>query len=137
MCILRCGEKTENEFGLPVFVGKPVCIYTKTSPFIEIWEKNSKFSQLYVVGTLNLCLETPGTMQKKSGQSGYPVERKRPTHSKFWGYFEITKSDHVLEVFSGHGDLIELIPFALCQASQYTSLEYPQQISARTFNFGL
>ena len=83
-CIVRCGENTENEFGIPVFVGKPVYIYTKTSPFIEIWKKiflpmrkwlqkicrpplrgwNSKFSQLYVVGTLNLCLETPGTMQK-------------------------------------------------------------------------
>ena len=31
--------------------------------------RNSKFSQLYVVGTLNLCLETPGTMQNKLGQN--------------------------------------------------------------------
>ena len=95
--------------------------------------RNSKFSQLYVVGTLNLCLETPGTMQNKLGQSDHPVARK---HSTFWGYFETTKSDHVLEVFSGHIDRIELIPFALCQASQYTSLEYPQHIVARTLNFG-
>jgi hypothetical protein len=36
--VLRCGENTENEFGIPVFVGKSVYIYTKTSPFIEIWE---------------------------------------------------------------------------------------------------
>ena len=86
--------------------------------------RNSKFSQLYVVGTLNLCLETPGTMQKKLGQSDHPVARKRPKHSKFWGYFETTKSDHVLEVFSGHIDQIELIPFALCQVSRDTSLEY-------------
>ena len=39
MCALRCGENTENEFGIPVFVGKTVYIYTKTSPFIEIWKK--------------------------------------------------------------------------------------------------
>ena len=88
------------------------------------------------MGTLNLCLETPGTIQKKLGQSDHPIERKRPKHSKFWGYFETTKSDHVLEVFSGHSDRIELIPFALCQASQDTSLDYPQHIIAKTLNFG-
>ena len=38
-CSVRCGENTENEFGIPVFVGKPVYIYTKTSPFIEILKK--------------------------------------------------------------------------------------------------
>jgi hypothetical protein len=98
--------------------------------------RNSKFSKLYVVGILNFCLEMPGTMQKKLGQSDHPVERKRPKHSKFRGYFETTKLDHVLEVFSGHGDRIELIPFALCQATQYTSLEYPQHIIARNLNCG-
>ena len=36
------------------------------------------FSELFDVGTLNLCLETPGTTQKKSVQSAYPVQRKRP-----------------------------------------------------------
>ena len=38
-CIVRCGENTENEFGIPVFVGKTVYIYTKTSPFVEIWKQ--------------------------------------------------------------------------------------------------
>ena len=38
---------------------------------------NSKFSELYVVGTLNLCPETPGAMQKKSAQSNHPAQRKR------------------------------------------------------------
>ena len=33
----------------------------------------SKFSELYDVGTLNLCLETPGTMQKESAPSNHPV----------------------------------------------------------------
>ena len=36
---IRCGENTENEFGIPVFVGKTVYIYTKTSPFVEIWKQ--------------------------------------------------------------------------------------------------
>ena len=41
---------------------------------------------------------------------------------------------HVLDVFSGQGDRIDLIPFALCQASWDTSLEYPQHIIPRTLN---
>ena len=43
---------------------------------------NSKFSELYVVGTLNLCLKTPGTMQKESDQSDHPVLRKRPNREE-------------------------------------------------------
>jgi hypothetical protein len=35
--------------------------------------QNSKFSELYDVGTLNLYLETPGTMQKELTQSDHPV----------------------------------------------------------------
>ena len=77
----------------------------------------SKLSELYDVGTLNLCLETPGTMQKESAQSDHPVQRKLPKCSEILGYFETTKSDHILDVFSGQGGQIELIPFALCQAS--------------------
>ena len=38
----------------------------------------SKFSELYDVGTLNLCLKTPGTMQKESAPSDHPVQRKHP-----------------------------------------------------------
>ena len=38
----------------------------------------SKFSELYDVGTLNLCLETPGKMQKESAPSDHPVQRKHP-----------------------------------------------------------
>ena len=36
------------------------------------------FSEIFDVGTLNLCLKTPGTMEKKSAQSDYPVSRKHP-----------------------------------------------------------
>jgi hypothetical protein len=39
LALIRCGENIENEFDIPVFVEKPVYIYTKTSPFIEIWKK--------------------------------------------------------------------------------------------------
>ena len=38
----------------------------------------------------------------------------------------------VLNVFSQQGGLIELIPFALGQASLDTSLEYPKHIIPRT-----
>ena len=44
--------------------------------------QNSKFSQLYVVGTLNLCLGTPGTMQKESTQSDHLARRKRPKRGR-------------------------------------------------------
>jgi hypothetical protein len=38
----------------------------------------SKFLELYDVGTLNLCLKTPGIMPKESAQSDHPVLRKLP-----------------------------------------------------------
>ena len=39
VCALRCGEITENEFDSSIFVGKPVYIYIKVSPFIFIGNK--------------------------------------------------------------------------------------------------
>ena len=53
----------------------------------------------------------------------------------FWRQPKTAKSDHILDVFSGQDDQIEPIPFALCQASQDTSLEYQQHIIPRTLNF--
>ena len=53
----------------------------------------------------------------------------------FWCWLKTAKSDHILDVFSGQGDRIEPIPFALCQASQDKSLEYQQHIIPRTLNF--
>ena len=35
---------------------------------------------------------------------------------------------HLFDIFSGPSDLIDLIPFALCQATSGTSLEYPHGI---------
>jgi hypothetical protein len=97
--------------------------------------RNSKFLQLYVVGTLNLCLGTPGTMQKESTQSDYPARRKRPKRGPILLFQNFRKFVTVLSVFSQQGERIKLIPFALCQASLDTSLEYPQHIITRTLNF--
>ena len=49
----------------------------------------SKFLELYVVGTLHFCLETPGTMQKESAKSDHPVRRKNLKRAKILGYFVI------------------------------------------------
>jgi hypothetical protein len=80
---------------------------------------NSKFSDYYVVGSLNFCPETPGTMQKELAQSPCPE-----ITSKIWSDFAVLGRDqnipiklHVLDVFSGQGKQIDLIPFALCQES--------------------
>jgi hypothetical protein len=40
-----------------------------------------------------------------------------------------------LDVFSGQGDQIEPIPFALSHASWDTSLDYPQRIITRSLKF--
>ena len=96
----------------------------------------SKFSELYDVGTLNLCLRMPGTMQKESAQSDHPARRKRPKCGPILLFQNIQIFMNVLDVFSGQGDLIELIPCALCQASRDTSLEYPHHIISRTLKFG-
>ena len=53
----------------------------------------------------------------------------------FWHWPKTAKSDHILDVFSGQGGRIELIPFALSQASWDTSLDYPQHIIPKTLKF--
>jgi hypothetical protein len=49
----------------------------------------SKFSEIFVVGTLHFYLKTPGTMQKKWGQSDHPVRRKGIKRAKILAYFVI------------------------------------------------
>jgi hypothetical protein len=78
----------------------------------------------------------PGTMQKESAQSDQPARRKRPKCGPILLFQNIPIFMNVLDVFSGEGDQMELIPFALCQASQDTSLEYPHCIIPRTLKFG-
>ena len=50
----------------------------------------------------------------------------------FWHWPETAISNHILDVFSEQGSRIELIPFAMSQASRNTSLDYPQHIIPRT-----
>jgi hypothetical protein len=51
---------------------------------------NSKLSKQYVVGTLNLYLKTPCTMQKETDQSDHPVLRKRSKHADLLQYFDVS-----------------------------------------------
>ena len=56
-------------------------------------------------------------------------ERKRPKcglNLLFWANVQIYLSLHVLDLFSGQRDRIEMISFALSQASSETSLDYPK-----------
>ena len=41
------------------------------------------------MGSLNLCLEMPDSLQKESAQSDYPALRKRPKGAKISRYFDI------------------------------------------------
>ena len=74
------------------------------------------------VGTLNLYQKMPDKMQKDSGQSDHSILRKRPKCGENWQFWAI------LDVISRLDDCIDLNPFAPCQASSGTSLEYPHGI---------
>jgi hypothetical protein len=78
----------------------------------------SKFSELNDVGTLNLYLKMPCTMQKESARSDHPAWRKRRKCGPILLFQNIPIYINVLDVFSGQGDLMEPIPFALCQVSR-------------------
>ena len=50
-----------------------------------------------------------------------------------WSYFAVLDVIwHILDIFSAHGDPIQLIPFALFWASQDTRLDYQQHIIRET-----
>ena len=78
------------------------------------------------MGTLNLCQKMSDKMQKDSGQSDHSILRKRPKCGENWPFWAI------LDVFSGWNDQIDLNPFASCQASSGTSLEYPHGVFSET-----
>jgi hypothetical protein len=73
---------------------------------------NSKFSQLYVVGTLNLYLKTPGTKRKESDQSDHHVLRKHPKRAVLLEYFDVRQKQQNWTTFWPFS-LIVPIPFAL------------------------
>jgi hypothetical protein len=77
------------------------------------WIQISKFSELYDVGTLNLYLRMPGTMQRESAQSDHPGRRKRQKCGPILLFQNIPIFMNVLDVFSGLGDRMELIPFCI------------------------
>jgi hypothetical protein len=56
---------------------------------------NSKFLEIYVDGTLNLCPDTPGTIQKESDQSDNPVLRKRSKHAEVLKYFDFSLKQQI------------------------------------------
>ena len=64
-------------------------------------------------------------MQMESGQSDPLFLRKRQkgVQNDHFGY-----KKHIFELFSRMGDRIDLNPFASCQATSGTSLEYPHGI---------
>ena len=80
------------------------------------------------VGTLKLRQETPEQHQKDLIQSDHPVPRKRPKRAPYWGFSKWWLTDHILDVFSGLGGRIELIPSWAVYTSPDASLEYPQRV---------
>ena len=84
------------------------------------------FPENHVVGTLNLYLRVPDSMQKESAQSDHPALRKRPKTDDLTNIQNMSTFRHIMNVFSVLSYPIELIPFALSQTFWDTSLEYPQ-----------
>ena len=89
--------------------------------FKSVWAcestlENRVFHQITPCGTLDFQ-KMPDKMQKNLGPSIHQVWRKRPKCSKMVDFH------HILDVFSGVNDQIDLNPFASCQASSGTSLE--------------
>ena len=74
------------------------------------------------MGTLNLCQKMSDKMQKDSCQSDYSILRKLPKCGENWPFWDI------FDVFSRLDECMDLKPFASCQASSGTSLEYPHGV---------
>ena len=84
------------------------------------------------MGTLQLYRKMPDTMQKELAQSDHVRLRKRPKRGKNLPNSECQLKCHILDVFSAVCGRIELILFAMYQASCDTSVEYPQHIIPTT-----
>ena len=72
-------------------------------------------------------------MQKTRHKSDHPGLRKRSKTIKNWVKSNFVLLQQFLDVFSSHDNRINFSSFALCQASQDTSLEYPQRVLWRNF----
>ena len=95
--------------------------------------QKKSFSKVPFVGTLNLYLVTPDAMQKTKNWSDHPGLRKRPKTAEKLQYLILSSFQQFLDVFSAQDDRINFSSFALHQASQDTSLEYPQRVLWRNF----
>ena len=73
-------------------------------------------------------------MQKDLGQSDHPFLRKV---QKCVFYTQIGHFEHLFDVFSGTRGRIDLIPFAYCQATSGTSLEYPHGVFWRDLKIAI
>ena len=63
----------------------------------------SKFLEYYVVGSLNLCLKKPDSLQKESAQSDHPAKRKRTICGPillFWANVKISQYLCTFRTFS-------------------------------------
>jgi hypothetical protein len=69
------------------------------------------FSEKHVVGTLNLYLRMPDSMQKESAQSIHPALRKRPKTDDLTDIQNMSTFWQIMDVFSALSYPIELIPF--------------------------
>ena len=83
------------------------------------------------MGTLDLCQKMPDKMDRDSGPYIHQVWRKRPKWPKMANFH------HILDVFSGLNDQIDLNPFASCQTSSGTSLEYPHGVFWRDLKIAI
>ena len=105
------------------------------------WLKNvfSKLLELYLVGTLNLCLKTNLAQCKRNELNLITQPRENIQNMvkmcRFGSMAIYPNILALLDVFSIQGDQNEPIPFALCQASWDKSVEYPQHIIPRTLKF--
>ena len=73
------------------------------------------FSEYYVVGSLNLCLKMPDSLQKVN--LTLLLRENIQNMIQFCGFGPKSKYSNILDVFSKQGSQIELIPFALNQPS--------------------
>ena len=101
-----------------------------TTPYIR-WKKNS--SKVPFVGTLNLCLKMPDTMQKTRNWSDIPGLIKRSKTVENWVKSNFVLFQQFFYFFSSHDDQINFLSFAMCKASQDKSVEYTQRVLCRNF----
>ena len=95
--------------------------------------KRAKYGHIFRIG--KICCGYSKLVSQDAWNTGKGIRliqlHSPEKTSKTWNKFDIFRTmltEHVLDVFSGLGNRINLIPFWVFQASRDTSLEYPQHI---------